>query len=119
MLSVDLSPSSVSFISDIKAAISQKAQNTSPGKWLIGTGYNEFYLVEKHHPTRWDIDEVAPHHPVVLAHRSLHACMLNSLALSLAGMVLLSDDPTKTPPEQIKDIKVEMTIIGGEVVWEA
>ena len=37
----------------------------------------------------------------------------------LADMVLLSDDPTKTPLEQIKDIKVEMTIIGGEVVWEA
>jgi len=36
----------------------------------------------------------------------------------LADMVILSDDPTKIPPEQIKDIKVEMTIIGGEVVWE-
>ena len=36
----------------------------------------------------------------------------------LADMVVLSADPTKVPPEQIKDIKVEMTIIGGEVVWE-
>jgi len=34
-------------------------------------------------------------------------------------MVVLSDDPTNLPPEQIKDIKVEMTIIDGEVVWEA
>jgi len=33
--------------------------------------------------------------------------------------VVLSDDPTGVPTEQIKDIKVEMTIIGGEVVWEA
>jgi hypothetical protein len=37
----------------------------------------------------------------------------------LADMVLLSDDPTQTPPEEIKNIKIEMTIIGGEVVWEA
>ncbi len=37
----------------------------------------------------------------------------------LADMVLLSGDPTKSPPEQIKDISVEMTIIGGKVVWEA
>ena len=37
----------------------------------------------------------------------------------LADMVLLSDDPTKIPPEQIEDIKVEMTIIDGKVVWEA
>jgi predicted amidohydrolase YtcJ len=33
-------------------------------------------------------------------------------------MVVLSDDPNKVPPEKIKDIKVEMTIIGGKVVWE-
>jgi hypothetical protein len=37
----------------------------------------------------------------------------------LADIVVLSDDPTQSPPEQIKDIKVEMTIIGGEVVWKA
>jgi predicted amidohydrolase YtcJ len=36
----------------------------------------------------------------------------------LADIVLLSDDPTKVPPEQIKDIKVEMTMIGRKVVWE-
>ena len=37
----------------------------------------------------------------------------------LADMVVLSDDPIKSPPEQIKDIWVEMTIIDGRVVWEA
>ena len=36
----------------------------------------------------------------------------------LADIVVLSDDPTTVPPEKIKDIKVEMTIIGGKVVWE-
>ena len=36
----------------------------------------------------------------------------------LADIVVLSDDPTQVPPEQIKDIKVEMTIIGGKVVWD-
>ena len=36
----------------------------------------------------------------------------------LADIVVLSDDPTRVPPEQIKDIRVEMTIIGGRVVWE-
>jgi predicted amidohydrolase YtcJ len=35
----------------------------------------------------------------------------------LADMVVLSADPLKSPPEQIKDIRVEMTIIGGRVVW--
>jgi len=37
----------------------------------------------------------------------------------LADIVILSDDPVKSPPQQIKDIRVEMTIIDGKVVWEA
>ncbi len=92
-LSLDLSPSSVSSIADIKAVIHHQAENTPPGKWLIGTDYNEFYLAEKRHPTRWDIDEAAPRHPVVLAHCSLHACVLNSQALSLAGITKETPEP--------------------------
>jgi len=93
LLSIDLSPSSVSSIADIKAAIRSRAENTPPGKWLTGTGYNDFYIAEKRHPTRWDIDEAAPDHPVVLSHRGLHACVLNSLALSLAGINMETPEP--------------------------
>jgi predicted amidohydrolase YtcJ len=97
LLSVDLSPSSVGSIADIKEAIRRKAENTPPGTWLSGTDYNEFYLAEKRCPTRWDIDEVSPDHPVVLSHRSLHACVLNSRALSLAGI----NRETPEPPDGI------------------
>ncbi len=93
MLSVDLSPSAVSSIADIKAAIKNQVQNTPAGEWVIGTDFNEFYLTEKRIPTRRDIDEVAPHHPVVLSHRSLHACVLNSQALSLAGITIETPGP--------------------------
>ena len=93
LLSIDLSPSSVSSIADIKAAIRCRVQSTPSGQWLTGTDYNEFYLAEKRHPTRWDIDDVAPRHPVVLAHRSLHACVLNSLALSQAGITRETEAP--------------------------
>ncbi len=37
----------------------------------------------------------------------------------LADMVVLSHNPLKSPPEQIKDIRVEMTIIDGKLAWEA
>ena len=30
---------------------------------------------------------------------------------------MLSEDPTAVDPARIKDIDVEMTIVGGEVVW--
>jgi len=91
--SLDLSLSSVRSIADIKAAIRRRVQSITPGSWLTGTDYNEFYLAEKRHPNRWDLDEAAPDHPVVLAHRSLHACVLNSLALSMAGITRETPEP--------------------------
>ncbi|MBA7615518.1 N-substituted formamide deformylase [subsurface metagenome] len=91
--SLDLSPPSVKSIADIKAAVRRRAQSLPPGEWLTGTDYNEFYLAEKRHPNRHDLDEAAPEHPVVLAHRSLHACVLNSMALSLAGITKETPEP--------------------------
>ena len=93
LISVDLSPAAVSSIEDIKQAIRRKAANTPPGNWISGTDYNEFYLEEKRFPTRRDIDEVAPGHPVILSHRSLHACVLNSPALELAGITMETEEP--------------------------
>jgi predicted amidohydrolase YtcJ len=93
LLSVDLSPEKVRSIADIKEAIRQKTLVTPPGTWISGTDYNEFYLEGKHCPTRWDLDEVAPDHPVIISHRSLHACVLNSLGLSLAGINRETPEP--------------------------
>jgi len=36
----------------------------------------------------------------------------------VADLVVLSDDPTAVPPEEVKNITVEMTILGGKVVWD-
>ncbi len=93
LMSIDLSPASVRSIEDIKEAVRKKALATPPGTWISGTDFNEFYLEEKRYPTRQDLDEVAPAHPVVLSHRSLHACVLNSLALSLAGIAAETPEP--------------------------
>jgi predicted amidohydrolase YtcJ len=93
LLSIDLSPAAVSSIEDIKAAIRKAAANTPQGEWITGTDYNDFQLAEKRHPTRQEIDEAAPDHPVVLSHRSLHACVLNSMALSLAGITNETEEP--------------------------
>ncbi len=37
----------------------------------------------------------------------------------LADLALLSADPTRVPPGEIKEIRVKMTVAGGRVVWEA
>jgi hypothetical protein len=36
----------------------------------------------------------------------------------LADLVVLDGDPLSLPPDEIMEIKVEMTIINGSVVWE-
>ncbi len=93
ILSVDCSPSSVTSIADIKARIQAQAQKLPNGSWIRATGYNEFYLAEKRYPNRWDLDEAAPNHPVKLLHRSRHACILSSMALSLVGISTESPEP--------------------------
>jgi len=93
LLSVDLGPPGVNSIEDIKSAIKKKAAETPPGEWITGTDYNDFHLADRRHPTRRDIDEAAPDNPVVLCHRSLHACVLNSRALELAGITGQTEEP--------------------------
>ncbi len=90
---IDLSPASVKSIADIKAAVRERALNTPKDRWIIGGDYHEFYLAEKRHPTRRDLDEVAPEHPVVLYHRSMHASVLNTRALALAGITRETPEP--------------------------
>jgi len=84
LLTLDIGPDKANSIADIQRIIHEAAEKTPPGQWIQATGYNEFYLAEKRHPTRWDIDIATTMHPVLLIHRSLHACVLNSMALSLA-----------------------------------
>jgi predicted amidohydrolase YtcJ len=100
LMSIDLSPASVRSVEDIKEIVRQKALATPPGTWISGTDYNEFYLKGNRCPTRWDLDEVAPAHPIVLSHRSLHACVLNSLALSLASINAETPEPPGTRIER-------------------
>ncbi|MFA4837490.1 MAG: amidohydrolase [Dehalococcoidia bacterium] len=94
LLSIDCSPSSVSSIVDIKRLVASKAAQAHSGNWIRGSDYNEFALNEKRHPNRWDLDQAAPGHPVKLSHRTRQASVLNSMALSLAGITSQTPDPS-------------------------
>jgi predicted amidohydrolase YtcJ len=37
----------------------------------------------------------------------------------LADIAVLAEDPFDIQPERIKDLKVEMTLVGGEVKYQA
>ena len=93
LVSPSLSPAKVHSIFDIQKEIGMLAQNLPLGDWIKAKGYNEFYLAEKRHPTRWDLDKASPVHPIKLTHRSGHAHVLNSLALALVGISKETPDP--------------------------
>jgi predicted amidohydrolase YtcJ len=103
---IDLRPPRVDSIAAIEEAVRRQASQTPPGTWLSGSGYDEFYLKEKRHPTRRDLDGAAPDHPVVLSHRSLHACVLNSRALKLAGIGIET--------EELPGARIERDLPSGE-----
>ena len=90
---VDCRPDKAKSISQILEVISRRATQVSPGGWIRAFGYDEFYLAEKRHPTRWDLDRAAPFHPVRLDHRTGHASVLNSLALKLLNISGDTPDP--------------------------
>ena len=93
-MTLDLSPGAdVSSITDIQEKIYAYSKTLAPGSWIRASGYNEFYLAEKRHPTSRDLDKAAPNHPIKLTHRSCHAHVLNSLALKKVGISRFTPEP--------------------------
>ena len=80
-------------IAHMQALLTNRALYLAPETWLRGYGYDEFFLSEKHHPTRFDLDAISTAHPIILRHRTGHAAVLNSAALQRAGI-----DRSFTPP---------------------
>jgi len=73
-------------IPELQALLTNSLSSLPHGQWLRGYGYDEFFLAEKRHPTKHDLDLVAGDRPVILRHRTGHAAVLNSVALQLAGI---------------------------------
>jgi hypothetical protein len=93
LLYVDCSPALVKDVAGIQVGIRWRAERTPEGKWVRAAKYDEFRLVGKRHPNRWELDEAAPRNPVVLVHSSGSICVLNSPALSLLGINRETPDP--------------------------
>ena len=92
---VDCGPNAARAIADLRRAIAERARATPPGAWVVGRGYDETALLERRHPTRRDLDAAAGNVPVRLAHRSGHACVLNSAALAHVGIHAHTPDPVE------------------------
>jgi predicted amidohydrolase YtcJ len=94
LIGLDLSPDGgIVSVSGIQEKVAEAAGGCPRGTWIRGKRYNEFYLFEKRHPNRHDLDAAAPFHPVRLSHRSGHAHVLNTIGLRLVGITAETGDP--------------------------
>jgi len=86
-------------LADIKSfsacmqSIREAAQKKNPGQWIIGLGFNESDWPENRIPSGSDLDQVAPHHPVIIWRCDLHLAVANSSALALADINKNTPDP--------------------------
>src|SRR5829696_7531005 len=93
LLNLDLSPERHAAIADLQALVRETVVAKPAGTWILGRGYDDARLAEGRHPTRTDLDVVAPDHPVLLIRMCHHIGVANSAALSLAGVNRGTRDP--------------------------
>jgi len=93
MAEVDLRPKAAPTIAAVKTALSDRAATEPTGEWIVGRGYDHFAFDEKRHPTRKELDEACPDHPVYIVRTDGHLAVANSRAFELAGITADTPSP--------------------------
>ncbi|MFW6115593.1 MAG: amidohydrolase [Chloroflexota bacterium] len=84
-----------SSLADLRRRLAARISETPRGGWVLGQGWNETRWPASNVPSRADLDEVAPDHPVLLWRSDLHMAVANSRALHEAGV----NGDTPDPPQ--------------------
>ncbi len=90
---VDCNTPPLTSVREVVQALSTAARRLEPGRWLRGWGFRMNETSESRPPTRAELDEACPDHPLVLMDGSYHCCYVNSQALALAGIDRHTPDP--------------------------
>jgi predicted amidohydrolase YtcJ len=80
-------------IAELKEKVAAKVKITPPGQVIMGRGWDQTLFAEDRFPDRYDLDDVAPEHPVALSRVCGHVTVVNSKALELAGIHADTPDP--------------------------
>lgn len=80
-------------IAELQRRVAARVAETPAGVWVLGRGYDDQSLAERRHPTRHDLDAVAPDHPVIITNASGHLGVANSRAIALAGITRDTQPP--------------------------
>jgi hypothetical protein len=93
LLQLDCSPKKCRSIADIKRIVLKETLRKAPGEWIRGVGYDDTKTTDLQLLNRWDLDEVAPNHPVFIQQVSGHWAVVNSRALKTGGVRENTPDP--------------------------
>jgi hypothetical protein len=80
-------------LADILSRIREQATRRPKGEWIMVMKEDESKLAEKRHPTKWDLDKVAPEHPVMVDTVGGHFAVCNSKAFGITSVTKDSPDP--------------------------
>lgn len=117
LLEVNCSGSVNTSVQDILKRIKEAAEETPPGQWIKGWGWDDSKLIEKRYPTLKELDEVAPNHPVFLKRTCSHMAVLNSKGMELSGIT--KDTPNPSGGSIVKDENGELTGLLQENAMQA
>src|SRR5262245_2074867 len=88
---IALGPEVVADMSELIAALRNRARATPKGTTIVGRGYQDTKLGR--HPNRHDLDQASMDHPILITHSSGHVSVANSRALEMAGITRATVDP--------------------------
>jgi hypothetical protein len=90
-LSLDLT--GVKSLEEFRARLRERVQNSAPGEWIVGGGWDETLWTMRELPSRVDLDEITTDNPIYLERVDGHIAVVNSAALDLAGVDASTKDP--------------------------
>lgn len=89
-----LTAPAVTDIPSLQRALAELSKTTAPGDWVVATEWDEINLTERRPPTREELDDAVPGHPLIAFHYTCHRAVANSRALELAGIGRDTSDPS-------------------------
>ena len=109
----------LSTIDEIKEAVRKRAGKTPKGEWVFGFKYDDTKVKEKRYINRYDLDEAAPEHPVLINHRGGHTNFVNSMAFAAAKVSDDVQDPPGGHFDRDENGKLTGRILetAGDVFW--
>lgn len=104
-------------LEEARGRVRGAVEAASPGRWVIGQGWNETFWPVPKMPTRADLDDIAPENPVILWRTDLHLAWVNSRALEAAGITadtpnpergIIDRDESGGPTGILRELAIEM-----------